>query len=70
MLSLLMAAAFFVGIHFFVSGTSLRGAIVARIVEKAFQAIFSVVSLLGLIWLGLAYAGASSRDLWEPAAWL
>jgi uncharacterized membrane protein len=70
MLSLVMAAAFFVGIHVFVSGTSLRGAIVARIGEKAFQGLFSVISLLGLVWLGSAYGGAEPGELGEPAAWL
>lgn len=70
MLSLLLAAAFFVGIHSFVSGTSLRGTIVARIGEKAFQALFSLVSLLGLIWMSWAYAATESAELWEPVAWL
>jgi uncharacterized membrane protein len=70
MLSLLAAAAFFVGIHIFVSGTSLRGAIVAGIGEKAFQAVFSLVSVLGLIWMSWAYAAAESVELLEQVAWL
>jgi uncharacterized membrane protein len=70
MISLVMAAAFFVGIHVFVSGTSLRGAIVARTGEVVYQTAFSLVSLLGLIWLGWAYAAAEPAQLWEPAAWL
>ena len=70
MVSLVIAAAFFVGIHVFVSGTSLRGAIVTRTGEKVYQALFSLVSLVGLVWLCLAYAGASSSDPWEPAGWL
>ena len=70
MVSVVIAAAFFVGIHILVSGTSLRGAIVARTGEKVYQALFSVVSLLGLIWLGSAYAGAPSSELREPAGWL
>lgn len=70
MVSLVIAAAFFVGIHVCVSGTSLRAAIVARTGEKAYQALFSLVSLLGLVWLCLAYSGASSADPSEPAGWL
>jgi uncharacterized membrane protein len=70
MLSLLAAAAFFLGIHIFVSGTSLRGAIVARIGEKAFQAVFSLLSVLGLIWMSWAYAATESAELWEQVAWL
>jgi uncharacterized membrane protein len=70
MVSLLIAAVFFVGIHVFVSGTSLRGAIVGKIGEKAYQAVFALVSLVGLIWLCMAYSGASSSDPWEAAGWL
>lgn len=70
MISLLMAAVFFVGIHVFVSGTSLRSAIVARTGERVYQAAFSAVSLLGLIWLGWAYAAVEPGELREPAAWL
>jgi uncharacterized membrane protein len=70
MVSLVIAAAFFVGIHVFVSGTSLRGAIVAKTGEKAYQGLFSLVSLLGLVWLCMAYSSASSSDSWEPAGWL
>jgi uncharacterized membrane protein len=69
MISLLIAAVFFVGIHVFVSGTSLRGVIVARTGEKAYQAAFSAVSLLGLIWLGWAFAAAEPARLWEEAGW-
>jgi len=70
MISLLLAAIFFVGIHVLVSGTSLRAAIVAKTGEVVYQTAFSVVSLLGLIWLGFAYAAVEPVELWEPAAWL
>jgi len=69
MISLLIAAVFFVGIHVFVSGTSLRGAIVARTGEKAYQAAFSAVSLLGLIWLGWAFAAVEPASRWGEAGW-
>jgi uncharacterized membrane protein len=67
MISLLIAAVFFVGIHVFVSGTSLRGAIVARTGEKVYQAAFSAVSVLGLIWLGWAFAAVEPASLWGQA---
>ena len=70
MISLLLAAVFFVGIHVFVSGTSLRASIVAKTGEPVYQTAFSLVSLLGLIWLGWAYAAVEPAELWEPAAWL
>jgi uncharacterized membrane protein len=53
-----------------VSGTRLRAAIVARTGEVVYQTAFSVVSLLGLIWLGWAYAAVEPAHLWEPAGWL
>jgi uncharacterized membrane protein len=70
MISLVMAAVFFGGIHFFVSGSPLRAAIVERTGERVYQAVFSLVSLVGLVWLGWAYAGAAPVELWEPSAWL
>ena len=70
MISLVLAAVFFGAIHFFVSGSPLRAAIVERTGENVYQAGFSLLSLLGMVWLGLAYALASPVQLWEPDAWL
>ncbi len=64
---LFLAAAFFLGIHVFVSGTRLRGAIVGRIGERAFQAMFSLLSLGGIVWLARAYARVEGVPLWHPA---
>ena len=64
MISLVLAAAFFVGIHIFISGTSLRRTIVARTGEAGFQRLFSLLSLGGLVWIGWAYHRAPLRDLW------
>jgi uncharacterized membrane protein len=64
MLTLVAAAAFFVGIHFFISGTALRGKIVDLIGEKAFQGIFSLMSLVGIVWLSRAYGQAEYVPLW------
>jgi uncharacterized membrane protein len=64
MASLLMAALFFDGIHFFVAGTGLRGKIVGKIGEEAFQGLFSVLSLVGIFWLSRAYGRAGYVELW------
>lgn len=64
MVSLVMAALFFDGIHFFISGTALRGKIAGKIGERAFRAIFSLMSLVGIIWLSRAYTQADSIVLW------
>ena len=64
MLSLIAAAVFFDGIHFFISGTALRGRVVGLIGERAFQAIFSLLSLTGIVWLSRAYSHAKYVQLW------
>lgn len=58
MVNLLLAAAFFLGFHLVVAGTRLRGAIVARIGEGRYLGLFSLASVLGMVWLAAAYAGA------------
>ncbi|TNE38645.1 MAG: NnrU family protein [Alphaproteobacteria bacterium] len=55
MADLLLAAAFFVGIHLFVSGTSLRDRLVGMMGESAYLGLFSLMSLGGLVWLVLAF---------------
>ena len=69
MASLFAAALFFDGIHFLFSGTALRGKIVGSIGERTFQGLFSLMSLLGIVWLSRAYGQAEYVQLWaEPRA--
>jgi uncharacterized membrane protein len=69
---LALAGLCFLAIHFGISGSPLRAAIVGRIGEKPFAGFFALLSLIGLIWLIWAYAEAPARTLWQvPAlAWL
>lgn len=64
MASLLTAAVFFDGIHLLISGTAVRGKIADKIGEKSFQAVFSLLSLVGIVWLSRAYARAEYVELW------
>lgn len=67
MASLVAAAIFFVGIHFVISGTVLRNKIVSSIGEGPFRGVFSLLSLIGIIWLIRAYGRAQYVHLWgEP----
>ena len=66
MINLLLACAFFLLIHFAVSGTRLRDALVARVGERAYRGAFSLASLVGLLWMGRAYARAPAIELWGP----
>jgi len=63
--SLVAASAFFLFIHFGVSGTRWRDALVARMGEGPYRGAFSLVSLLGLLWMGRAYAHAPTIVLWD-----
>jgi uncharacterized membrane protein len=62
--SLFAAALFFDGIHFLISGTALRGKIVGLIGERPFQGLFSLMSLIGIVWLARAYGQAEYVELW------
>jgi uncharacterized membrane protein len=62
--SLFAAALFFDGIHFFISGTELRGRIVELIGERRYQGLFALISLIGIVWLSRAYRQAEYFRLW------
>ena len=64
MSSLVAASAFFLLIHFGVSGTRLRDVLVARIGEGRYRAVFALASVVGLIWMSAAYSRAPTVDLW------
>ena len=69
MISLSFASLLFVGIHLFISGTSLRGKLVAKIGEQGFQGAFSIASLVGLGWMIWAYSEAPTIFVWGPNDW-
>lgn len=66
---LVVAAAFFVGIHLLVAGTRLRDVIVGVIGEKAYMGLFSLVSLLGIFWLYWSFRGAPTVIVWVAPLW-
>jgi uncharacterized membrane protein len=76
MASLVAASAFFLLIHFGVSGTRLRDALVARMGEGPYRGAFSLASLVGLVWMVRAYGRAPKIELWgvplglRPAAFV
>jgi uncharacterized membrane protein len=68
MASLVLAALFFAGIHLGVSGTGLRDRLVAMI-GRGYQALFSLASAAGLVWLAVAYRYAPYLPSWGIAEW-
>jgi uncharacterized membrane protein len=71
------ALASFVLIHVGISATGLRGALVGRIGERPYRAVFALASLALLVWLIQGF-GAMRADpfdplneaLWTPPEWL
>lgn len=70
MTSLIAAAVFFVLLHLLVSGTALRGVLVGVLKEGPYMGLFSLASLGGLIWLGMAYGQArgTGQVYWDLGA--
>jgi len=69
MLSLILAAAFFSAIHLGIAGTRLRDRAIAALGERGYRAAFSIASLLGLIWLVVAYRAAPYVATWGMLEW-
>jgi uncharacterized membrane protein len=64
MLELSAAALFFVGTHLGISGTPLRAKLVERLGAGPYRALYSLVALVGIVWLVSAYARAEHVALW------
>lgn len=63
MTSLALAALAFTLMHLLVSGTSLRGVLVARLGERPFQGLFSLASFVVLGWLIWSYSKVRQPEL-------
>ncbi|MDD5579730.1 MAG: NnrU family protein [Methylobacter sp.] len=66
---LILAALFFIVLHFGVAGTSLRSRVIEKLGENVYRAAFSLLSLLGIIWLAHAYRLAGYIETWGQLAW-
>ncbi len=62
------ASFIFFAIHLGIAGSPLRGVIAGRIGNTGFQGLFSVLSLVVLVWAVMAYNAAPRVDLWDVAA--
>jgi len=67
--NLVAAALTFLGLHLLVSGTSLRGRLVALTGEKTYTALFAVSTLSAIVWFCIAFnhadAGPSNTVLFD-----
>ena len=65
MLSLVLGAICFSGIHLGVAGTPLRDRAIAALGEGVYRAVFSIVSLAAIVWLVIAIR---MPPMWRPGA--
>jgi uncharacterized membrane protein len=70
MILLVLAALLWVVVHVGISGTALRGRIVARLGEAGFSVAFSIASVAAILLLARAWQGAETAPLWFAPAWL
>jgi uncharacterized membrane protein len=68
-LSLLLAAVFFVGLHLGVAGTTIRDRPIAALGQNGYRAAFSIASIIGIVWLVMAYIRAPYLATWGPLLW-
>jgi uncharacterized membrane protein len=68
-LSLILAAVFFIALHLGVAGTKLRDRATAALGERGYRGAFSIASLLGVIWLVFAYRAAPYIATWGMLEW-
>ncbi len=64
MIELLLTAALFVGTHLGISGTRFRDILVARVGERFYLLLYSVIALVTISLLSDAYVAAPYVELW------
>jgi uncharacterized membrane protein len=67
---LIIAALVWIAIHYGLAGTSVRDAVVRLIGETPFRGLFSVLSIVALIFLVRAWDAAPSTLWWFAPQWL
>lgn len=65
---LALACAFFLAIHLMVGATPLKNSMIAVISRPGYLILFSVLSLVGLVWMSIAF-GVALGDPLNPVIW-
>src|SRR5437899_569222 len=70
MINLALAVLAFVGGHFLLSSPPVRNPVAARVGERAFLGIYSILMVAGSVWMATAFRAAPLIPLWSapPAA--
>jgi uncharacterized membrane protein len=69
MTQLIVAALFLLVSHFGISSTPLRPWLVARLGERPYLALYSLIALGAIVWLIWAYVRAPYVEVWPTTAW-
>ena len=69
MLSLILAALFFVGIHLGIAGTTMRERAIGILGRSAYMAAFAVATIIGFGWIVAAYNRAPYAVTWGMLEW-
>jgi len=69
MLSLILGALFFAGIHLGIAGTQMRDRAIGILGENGYRAAFAAASIIGLVWLVTAYNRAPYVVTWGMLEW-
>lgn len=64
-----IAAAVLVGSHFVLSAAPVRRPVVGSIGERFFLTGYSIIAIVAIVWLVVAYDRAPYQTLWPEAAW-
>lgn len=68
MTDLVTAALFFVGTHIGIGSTPLRDELIERVGERVYRLLFSLVSLVAIVWLIMAFRAAPFQPVWAESA--
>jgi len=69
---MIVGLAAFIAPHVLVTRRELRAALIARVGEGPYKALFAVISIIGLILIGWGFARYRATgwvDVWYPPAW-
>jgi uncharacterized membrane protein len=69
MISLALASVFFAFIHLGISGTRLRDTLTVRLGQIGYMILFSILSVLALVWMINAYKYAPYTPTWGNPDW-
>jgi uncharacterized membrane protein len=68
MLNLIVAALFLIGTHFGLASSGLRAELVGRVGEPVYRGLYSLLAIVALAWLVVAWRAAPLIPIWTTGA--